>query len=35
MPSSERYPEVEQQPKLPEVELGIIERWRRDRTFER
>ncbi|MEY2438501.1 MAG: isoleucyl-tRNA synthetase, partial [Acidimicrobiaceae bacterium] len=35
MPSSERYPEVEQQPKLPEVERGIIERWRQDRTFER
>src|SRR4051812_11652109 len=31
----ERYPEVEQQPKLPVVEREITERWRRDRTFER
>src|SRR4051794_25121501 len=31
----ERYPEVEQQPKLPAVEREIIERWRRDGTFER
>src|SRR3954467_15936196 len=32
---SERYPEVEQQPKLPVVEREITERWRRDGTFER
>src|SRR3982750_4634613 len=31
----ERYPEVEQQPKLPVVEREITERWRRDGTFER
>ena len=35
MPSPERYPEVEQHPKLPAVERSVIERWRHERTFER
>jgi isoleucyl-tRNA synthetase len=35
MPSPERYPEVEQHPKLPAVERSVIEQWRQEHTFER
>src|SRR4051812_24540105 len=32
---SERYPDVDQHPKFPDIERSIIEAWQRDRTFER
>jgi len=32
---SERYPDVEQHPKFPDIERSIIEAWERDKTFER
>src|SRR3954453_20550225 len=32
---SERYPDVDQHPKFPDVERSIIETWRAERTFER
>ncbi|MGA1439570.1 MAG: isoleucine--tRNA ligase [Ilumatobacteraceae bacterium] len=33
--SEQRYPVVPSQPDLPAVELDVLERWERDRTFER
>src|SRR5687767_8584763 len=32
---SERYPDVDQHPKFPDIERSIIETWLKDRTFER
>src|SRR5438067_8757812 len=32
---SERYPDVDQHPKFPDIERSIIETWQRNRTFER
>src|SRR5437762_222081 len=32
---SERYPDVDQHPKFPDIERSIIETWQRERTFER
>src|SRR4051794_7963191 len=32
---SERYPDVDQHPKFPDIERSIIETWQTDRTFER
>src|SRR3954467_14278882 len=32
---SERYPDVDQHPKFPDIERSIIETWERDHTFER
>src|SRR5438309_1321558 len=31
----ERYPDVEKQPRFPDIERSIIEAWRAERTFER
>ena len=33
--SAKPYPEVPQQPDFPALEKAVIERWRKDRTFER
>src|SRR3954471_9468618 len=32
---SERYPDVDQHPKFPDIERSIIEMWEREHTFER
>src|SRR3954463_3395693 len=32
---SERYPDVEQHPKFPDIERSIIEAWAQEHTFER
>src|SRR5947199_7440031 len=32
---AERYPDVDQHPKFPDIERSIIETWQRNRTFER
>jgi isoleucyl-tRNA synthetase len=32
---SERYPDVDQHPKFPDIERSIVERWQQEHTFER
>ncbi|MGH9148830.1 MAG: class I tRNA ligase family protein, partial [Acidimicrobiales bacterium] len=34
-PADHRYPDVDPQPKFPEIEAGVIAGWREGRTFER